>query len=348
MKKIILTSIFIMFAVLLPMMGFGADGNINIFVDNNPVCGASIPCGESITLDVYAVLEGASSAGITGAEYSVAIGPVNISSAGTTEDLAVDDLLITEDFTPITSLGGIVVGPGAFTPGDPSDRGVSVAFTSCQTGDGTKVLLETIVVTNVGCLPGGTPTEVPIRIIRHDSPLNVFFQCPLFTLCDSPAFTKVCLGDDLITCQVPLPPFPLTATCSSSGEFLINPAPGSFCVISDIQQVEVDIKPGTDPNSINLKSKGVITVAILTTEDFDATTIDPLSVEFGPDGAEAAHGDGHNIVDADDDGDLDLVLHFLTQETGIECGDTEAGLTGETFDGQAIEGFDSINIVKCN
>ncbi len=50
----------------------------------------------------------------------------------------------------------------------------------------------------------------------------------------------------------------------------------------------------------------------------------------------------------DEDGDLDLVLHFRTQETGIACGETEADLTGETFDGQVIEGFDSINIVKCN
>ncbi|MHA2101653.1 MAG: hypothetical protein ACW99A_23620 [Candidatus Kariarchaeaceae archaeon] len=110
--------------------------------------------------------------------------------------------------------------------------------------------------------------------------------------------------------------------------------------------VDIDVKPGSDPNSINLKSKGVIPVSILTTEVLNATTIDPLSVAFGPEGAEEAHGKGH-IEDVDDDGDLDLVLHFRTQETGIECGDTEAVLTGETFGGQAIEGFDSINIVKC-
>lgn len=95
-----------------------------------------------------------------------------------------------------------------------------------------------------------------------------------------------------------------------------------------------------------LKSKGVIPVAILTTDDFDATTVDPLSVEFGPAGAIEAHGTGH-IEDADGDGDLDLVLHFKTQEGGIQCGDTEASLTGETFGGQAIEGSDSVKTVGC-
>ena len=30
------------------------------------------------------------------------------------------------------------------------------------------------------------------------------------------------------------------------------------------------------------------------------------------------------------------------QETGVQCADTEAFLTGETFDGQAIQGSDSI------
>jgi hypothetical protein len=110
--------------------------------------------------------------------------------------------------------------------------------------------------------------------------------------------------------------------------------------------VKIDIKPGSDPNSINPKSKGVIPVAILTTEDFDATSVDALSVEFGPDGATESHGQGH-IEDVDGDGDLDLVLHFRTQETGIGCGDSSASVTGRAFGKQAIEGSDSINTVGC-
>jgi hypothetical protein len=40
-------------------------------------------------------------------------------------------------------------------------------------------------------------------------------------------------------------------------------------------------------------------------------------------------------------------LHEKEAETGIECEDTEAFLTGVTFDGQLIKGVDSINTVKC-
>ena len=90
----------------------------------------------------------------------------------------------------------------------------------------------------------------------------------------------------------------------------------------------------------------MIPIAILTTDTFDATTVDPLSVEFGPNGATEAHAKGH-CDDVDTDSDLDLVLHFKTQETGIQCGDIEALLAGETFDGQVIEGSDSINTVGC-
>ena len=90
----------------------------------------------------------------------------------------------------------------------------------------------------------------------------------------------------------------------------------------------------------------MIPVVILTTDDFDATTVDPQSVVLGPGAATESHGRGH-IEDVENDGDLDLVLHFNTQHTGILCGDTFAFLTGETFDGQLIQGSDSINTVGC-
>lgn len=42
---------------------------------------------------------------------------------------------------------------------------------------------------------------------------------------------------------------------------------------------------------------------------------------------------------------MDLVVHFSAQDTGIATGDTEAIMKGETNDGHAIQGCDSIKIV---
>jgi hypothetical protein len=60
-----------------------------------------------------------------------------------------------------------------------------------------------------------------------------------------------------------------------------------------VVEVTIDIEPGTFPNTINPHSRGVVAVAILTTDTFDATTVDSLSVQFGPNGARAVYGHGH-------------------------------------------------------
>lgn len=110
--------------------------------------------------------------------------------------------------------------------------------------------------------------------------------------------------------------------------------------------VTVDIKPGSYPNSINPRSRGKIPVAILTTDTFDASTVNPMTVLFGVTGTEAfpVHS---ALSDVDSDGDKDLILHFRTQDTGITCGVVSSTITGKTFSGQAITGSDSIKTVGC-
>lgn len=110
--------------------------------------------------------------------------------------------------------------------------------------------------------------------------------------------------------------------------------------------IDIDIKPGSDPNPVNPKSNGVIPVAVLGSTDFDAMQVDFSTVTFGPDGATSAH-DGH-VEDVNDDSIMDMMFHFKTQETGIVCGDTEATLTGETFDETQFTGTDTIKTVGCN
>jgi hypothetical protein len=127
----------------------------------------------------------------------------------------------------------------------------------------------------------------------------------------------------------------------------IGPRPDLTAAIEAMEPlIEVVIKPGSDPNAINPRSKGVILVVILTTDTFDAQGVDPATVAFGPGGAGIGHRSVH-FEDVDGDGDLDLVLHFKTQDTGIACGDTEAPLSGATFAGAPITGSDSIVTVGC-
>ncbi len=51
-----------------------------------------------------------------------------------------------------------------------------------------------------------------------------------------------------------------------------------YCGLPGLQEVSVDIKPGSCPNPVNLQSNGVVSVAIVSTVDFDATTVDPSTV----------------------------------------------------------------------
>jgi hypothetical protein len=113
------------------------------------------------------------------------------------------------------------------------------------------------------------------------------------------------------------------------------------------EPVTIDIKPGSDLNSINLSSGQKISVAILTTDTFLAfNEVDPLSVKFGPAEAREFHKASH-VKDVDEDGDMDVLFHFDTQDTGIACGDIEATLTGMTFAGEPIIGTDTIETVNC-
>ena len=81
-------------------------------------------------------------------------------------------------------------------------------------------------------------------------------------------------------------------------------------------EVSIDIKPGSDPNSINCKNhQVVIPVAILTTDTFDATSVDHATVTFeGASEIHIAKKTGlpqRHEEDVDKDGDIDLLFHFL-------------------------------------
>ena len=135
----------------------------------------------------------------------------------------------------------------------------------------------------------------------------------------------------------------------SNPEVLLAHATARISGFNDpIVNISIAIKLGaTDHAAINPSARGVIPVAILTTDDFDAMQVDVTTVSFGPNDASITHQEGH-VGDIDGDGDSDLILHFRTQETGIVCGDTEATLTGETFAGEEVSGSGALRTVGKN
>lgn len=119
----------------------------------------------------------------------------------------------------------------------------------------------------------------------------------------------------------------------------------------NIIQVAIDIKPGSDPNSINLSSADIIPVAILSSDTFDATTVDPETVKLAGAAIKMAGKSGKYLSheeDVNSDGLLDLVCQVLTEQLTIEPGETIALLEAKTLEGLSIRGEDIIRIVKDN
>lgn len=111
--------------------------------------------------------------------------------------------------------------------------------------------------------------------------------------------------------------------------------------------VAIDIRPGTEPNSVNLRSKGQLPVAILSDASLHAPTdVVVESLRFGHDGTEASLRKCNDLaVDVNLDGLVDLVCHFDSRVAGFQPGDIEGLLSVETIGGERLQGRDSIRIV---
>ena len=139
-----------------------------------------------------------------------------------------------------------------------------------------------------------------------------------------------------------------TLKASPSG---VSPVLSDIRIQPHVIYVDIDIKPGSYPNTINCKDKTeVITVAVLTNKDFDALTVNYRTVTF--EGASEIHVDKKtgkpqlHVMDVDFDGDMDLVFHFYLRNTALTCGSMTGQLKGLTYGGIPIEGTDSVRMVK--
>jgi len=110
----------------------------------------------------------------------------------------------------------------------------------------------------------------------------------------------------------------------------------------DVSAIEIDVRPWSRRNIIHPGSRGVVPVLLLGSDDFDAGDVDLGSLAFGSGDAGLEFRRRTRVFDSNRDGFVDLLVRFRTQETGIEAGDEEACVTGETIDGRSFEGCDAV------
>lgn len=84
----------------------------------------------------------------------------------------------------------------------------------------------------------------------------------------------------------------------------------------------------------------MVPVAILTSDTFDAADVDLATVDF-----EGAAPDKWNLKDVDEDGDIDLFLHFRVPDLSISPNADEGCLECTTYGGEDFEACDTVKIV---
>jgi hypothetical protein len=169
------------------------------------------------------------------------------------------------------------------------------------------------------------------------------------------------------------------ATSADGSLISLNPFVGQrVLLVSCTPSVAFDIKPGSCPNPLNVKSKGVLPAAIMGTDYFDVTTVDPSSLKLRLKGTEDievsplrwAYADVGEpfepFIGKDDcyqdcaectcpDGNLDLVFHFETQEVVSALGEVYdndclvveiVGNLKEEFNGASFIGEDVLRIIS--
>jgi subtilisin-like proprotein convertase family protein len=111
-------------------------------------------------------------------------------------------------------------------------------------------------------------------------------------------------------------------------------------------RVDIDVLPGEASKFVDATSRSTIPVAILSSEDFDATTVIPASVRFAGapitkgKGAQSANG---TWTDVNGDGRIDLIVSVSVYSLHLAAGTSEALLTATTVDRKTVTGSQQIS-----
>jgi hypothetical protein len=123
----------------------------------------------------------------------------------------------------------------------------------------------------------------------------------------------------------------------------------SASAVCDPVEVDVDIKPGSDENPVNVKSNGVLPVAVLGNDTLNVTDINQTTIRLNGTCVPLRC----SYEDVNDDGYDDLVIKFDAQDVvgclpeSCEDGDiVTLTLTAELYDETEIAGSDDVRVLK--
>lgn len=118
--------------------------------------------------------------------------------------------------------------------------------------------------------------------------------------------------------------------------------------IIPVQEVDIDIKPGSMENPVNPGENGLLPVAVLGSSSFDVTRIDASSILLGS-ATLSTRGKAEKLAysfeDVNGDGFMDMMTFFSVPDLAITSSDTGLTLTAVLNDGTLISGSDTITIV---
>ena len=161
---------------------YPSNGFIGLYGDApGTQCCFNAPGGAPANFYLWATLGGATASGISGAEFRMVFSQ-DISALGFFQGFV----------SPVA--GSLILG-NAFDFTINADgaggaaEGMNIAFPECQAGTGGRVFLGSVNAFITGAISN---CEVTTR--RRNPPTNpTQADCALFTLCDGPTFTKVCM-----------------------------------------------------------------------------------------------------------------------------------------------------------
>jgi len=199
-------------------------------------------------------------------------------------------------------------------------------------------------------LEGGPGLDEPVD---EGIPGSVYFSLHETSQAIDAGLNENCLAQDQRGINRPI---------DGSGDGIAQCDIGAFELVPQITEiiVDIDIKPDSTQNTINLLNNGVIPVAILSTDNFDVANIDTSLDENGEgkllfsNATAKLKGKSGSYIsreDVDGDGDIDLLVHFYTNQidvTMLEVNDefTYATISGQLLDGTKIVGKDTIIITN--